>query len=1724
MRKNQFLYIAAFITIASMLFLLWREYRGLAVYAELSNRYSQVYSSYQNLHVQIGNAAVLNPNLLKATNTQKDIKPFFTDSVAIKAQLNLLQSIVSDTLNSKIAAALNKTVLKELSWLLNSNVPDSIIAHKPVIHITAFNTIDSLINQGIVQTQILIEERKKQLSEKTGQLELWITLFIVLSAVLLIYITISLLRQQSKRKSKELELETVFNRINDSVVSVDNNWRYTFLNDTALSTHPLGKAETIGKSLWDVHPEMEGTIFWDKYHEAMQSGKVVEVEDYYPAMGTWFSVKVYPSANGLTIFYKDVTQDKKAEQYLIQSLQEVSDYKFALDESSIVAITDHRGIINHVNDNFCRISKYSSEELIGQDHRMINSGHHSKNFIKNIWITIANGKIWNGEIKNKAKDGSTYWVDTTIVPFLNERGKPYQYIAIRTDISARKNLEEQQALFVSIVNYSHDAILSKTLGGVITSWNRGAEDIFGYTAAEIVGQHIATLIPTFYWSQEYEIMEKIRAGKIIDHYETERIRKDGTLIQVSLTISPLKDAEGNITGASKIVRDITKQKKAEQEISKLNAELEQKVLNRTDELLQAKNKLAETLEQASFSATIANNIQDPVISTDNHGIITRWNKAAELLLEWNAEEVIGKAGTEILTIDYLGITRESIFESLKQKNYWQGEVIYHTRSGSPVNVLITASQLRDAEGNITGNLALVRDITQRKKAEEKLREFEHFFNNSNDFSCIANTEGHFEIVNASFNKILGYSQNELATKPFMDFVHVDDVEKTMEAYESLKDGATVIHFINRYRKADGSYLLFDWNATPNPATGKLYCIARDITDRKKAEDALNKLNEELEQKVEERTKTIQRSEAQYRHIFSNNPMPMLVYDLDNFKILDVNQLALQQYGYSRQEFLSMTVLDIRPEEDKDRFMQLDHNYVVERPTYNKGIWLHRKKDGSNIQVEIVAHEVLFEGIKARLVLLKDVTEEKKMQELLIEREEQLELFIKHSPVSLAMLDKDMIYLAASNRWISDFGLDEKNLMGRSHYDIFPEITQAWKDIHQRCLKGVIEKNDEDLFVRQDGRKTWIRWAVHPWHKASGDIGGIIIFSEEITERKLSEAKLAASEMRFRMLIENSIEGIDLSDEFSNNIYRSSGATKITGFLPKENQMGLTHPDDLEIVRSKQAEMIKNPGIPVPFQARFRHALGHYLWIEGTLTNLLHVEGVHAFVTNFRDITQRKELEVLLHKANTLARIGGWELDLVKGAVFWSDITREIHETAADYEPDLQNGINFYKEGPGRDLIAQRVKEAVELGTPWDVELPIITAKNNERWVRSIGETEFADGKCLRVYGSFQDIDERKKAEIERERLNERLQLATKSAQLGLWDWDVKNNELIWDEGMYRLYNLTENEFTTVYEGWSSRVHTEDRQRVDNDIQLALAGKKEYSPEFRIVWTDSSVHYINASGIIERDNDGNAVRMTGFNWDVTERKKAEEKIKNINVELEEKVISRTEQLRKTNEELEAFSYSISHDLRAPLRGIIGFTNILEEDYSSKLDDEAMRITGVIKNNTIKMGNLIDDLLSFSRLGRQPISKTPVSFNKIINELIWEPGIKNNDRPVSWTIPALPAVHADPNTIRQVWMNLLSNAVKYSATVQHAAIEIGSYAESGKTVFFVKDNGVGFDTKYKDKLFKVFQRLHNAAEFEGTGVGLAIVEKIITKHGGLVWADAEPGKGASFYFSLPNEVTD
>jgi PAS domain S-box-containing protein len=269
----------------------------------------------------------------------------------------------------------------------------------------------------------------------------------------------------------------------------------------------------------------------------------------------------------------------------------------------------------------------------------------------------------------------------------------------------------------------------------------------------------------------------------------------------------------------------------------------------------------------------------------------------------------------------------------------------------------------------------------------------------------------------------------------------------------------------------------------------------------------------------------------------------------------------------------------------------------------------------------------------------------------------------------------------------------------------------------------------------------------------------------------------------------------------------------------------------------------------------------------------------------------------------------------------------------------------------------------------------------------------------------------------------------------------------------------------------------------------------------------------------KDMNGIVIGALSSAQDITERRLVEMEVEILNEELEQRVVERTEQLEAANKELEAFSYSVSHDLRAPLRSIHSYTNILLEEYEKKLDDEGKRLCGIISSSATQMSGLIDDLLSFSRIGRSDLHLSLIDMKTMVQSILDETAKKIESERIKLKTGKLHQAYGDTTLIGQVWSNLISNAIKYSAKKESPEISIGSQAYGNKITYYVRDNGVGFDMAYKHKLFGVFQRLHSHKEFEGNGVGLAIVQRIIKRHGGDVWAEGEVGKGATFYFSLP-----
>ena len=433
----------------------------------------------------------------------------------------------------------------------------------------------------------------------------------------------------------------------------------------------------------------------------------------------------------------------------------------------------------------------------------------------------------------------------------------------------------------------------------------------------------------------------------------------------------------------------------------------------------------------------------------------------------------------------------------------------------------------------------------------------------------------------------------------------------------------------------------------------------------------------------------------------------------------------------------------------------------------------------------------------------------------------------------------------------------------------------------------------------------------------------------------------------------------------------------------------------------------------------------------------------------------------------------------------------------------------------RDLWA-----TIASGRVWRGELKNKAKDGTFYWLDSTMVPFFDEQGKIRQYISIRaDITERKLAEAAVHDSEERFRtMANSMSQLA---WIAR------PDGFIFWYNLRWYEYTgkTPEEmegwGWQSVHDPVALPTVVVNWTAAITAGTSFEMEFPLRGADGSFRSFLTRGEPLKNADGQVVQWFGTNTDVTSLKQAEEKVQLLNADLEQRVIDRTVELETANNELEAFSYSVAHDLRSPLRSIDGFSRLVLEDFSQTLPEPGQRFLKKIRVSAQTMGTLIDDLLSLARLSRQELNKQATDTHKLVRNVLTELGSPWSDRVVKISIGALPVSSGDQALLKQVWINLLSNALKYTRKRETAQIEIGSTQLNGVDTFFIRDNGTGFDMAYADKLFGTFQRLHSADDFEGTGIGLAIVKRIILRHGGRVWAEAAVDRGATFSFTLEKE---
>jgi PAS domain S-box-containing protein len=767
-----------------------------------------------------------------------------------------------------------------------------------------------------------------------------------------------------------------------------------------------------------------------------------------------------------------------------------------------------------------------------------------------------------------------------------------------------------------------------------------------------------------------------------------------------------------------------------------------------------------------------------------------------------------------------------------------------------------------------------------------------------------------------------------------------------------------------------------------------------------------------------------------------------------------------------------------------------------------------------------------------IVRASDVTERRRVQAALRESEDRFKYIFDCSPLgkSITMPTGEIHVNQAFCRML---GYSRDELEHTRWQDITPpeDIALVQKQIDPILGGECDEVRFVKRYLHKDGSIIWADVATTLRRSEAGDPRYFVTAVMDITEQRRAQASLQASEERYRELVDHMASGVvvyeptgDEEDflirdfnsacERIEQIDREAVVGKlVTDAFPGVEEFGL-----LDVLRR-----VARTGMPEHYPTSLYRDQRLASWRENHVYRLPSGEVVAVY----EDVTERVRAEQeatrakeLMERAEEIGHAGAWEYDVKRDHVTWTSEVYRIHGLGSDYDPnDVSRDVGFYApESAG--IVAAAFRRAVDSGEPYDLEVELDRADGARIWVRTIGLPAVEDGDVVRVTGNIMDITERKRVDQALRDSEYRLRRFYEAGLVGVIYWNMDGEIVDANDRFLELVGYTRKELEAGEIDWVNMTPPEFRSLDERSVEeLKATGVNAVPFEKAYLRKDGTRLPIVIAGAMIDDERTNGVALV---LDISERKQAEEDLQRLNAELERRVLERTAQLDATNKELEAFAYSVSHDLRAPLRHISGFASILAEDAADSLDEDGRHCLDTISDSVREMGELIDDLLQFSRVGRVEMRITDVDMTDALSEALRPIRDETEGRSIEWSIGPLPQVLGDYALLRLVWANLLDNAVKYSRDRAPARIEIGTLdddAEPGEAVFFVRDNGVGFDMQYADKLFGVFQRLHDSAEFEGTGIGLANVQRTVTRLGGRVWAQAELDRGATFYFSLP-----
>ncbi|MGB9978374.1 PAS domain S-box protein [Methanobacterium sp.] len=1057
----------------------------------------------------------------------------------------------------------------------------------------------------------------------------------------------------------------------------------------------------------------------------------------------------------------------------------------------------------------------------------------------------------------------------------------------------------------------------------------------------------------------------------------------------------------------------------------------------------------------------------------------------------------------------------------------------------------------------SGYLVQIQDVTEGKKVlVESKEKYRSIFENSMDAILLTDTDGRILAANHATEKIFGYSKGKICKLSISNLVDTTDPRLSMESEDRKLNGKfqgelTFIRSNGSKFDAEISTRMFK-DVNGNERT---VLIIMDIARRKQIEEDLR------------------RNEKRYRELVDNANSIIIKMDKKGC-ITFFNKFAEKFFGFRKEEVIEKNVIGtIVPEtESSGRNLQKVINRIIKDPEahinienenitkegkrvwvswINKGIYndngevagilsigtdiTKSKKTEEELQK---AHKNLELKVKKRTkepnepndALRKEIQERKYVEEALVKSRNFLDKIINSIADPVFVKDSQHRWVLLNDAYCTLMGYSREELLGKSDYDFFPtrEADVFWEKDEEVFQTGAENVNEEE-FTDSEGNVHILVTKKTLYTDISGE-KYIVASIRDITERKQAENGLRSSEIKLKIAMDMAKLAYweyDVNSDlftFDDRFYKLYGTTAdqeggskmspeeyTQKFIPSEE----SHMVMEEIAKALETDdpnffgQIEHTIIGADGEKRF--IIVRYGVIKDDKGRTIKTYGANQDITEIRRVEEalydsEEKFREIFNKANDMISLNLMNEDGMPGRFI------EINEVGIKRlgytKEELLNMSPVDIVAP--DKRHEMPQNAARLWKNRHATFEIVHVTKDGRRIPIEVNNHLIDYRgritCLAI---SRDITRRKKSEEQLKQSEGSLSEAQRIAHIGNWNWDIKTNKLQWSAEIYRIFGLKPGKFSATYDDFLKRVHPDDRDRVDNAVKEALTGKK-YSIDHRIILNDGSERVVHELAEVIFDENNNPVQMIGTVHDITERKKVEERLKET-----------IEELERSNYELQQFAYITSHDLQEPLRTIASFTQLLERRYRGKLDSDADEFIEFIVDAAIRMKEMIQGLLEYSRVGTQKVEFKEVNMNTELDQALSNLHALINNNKAEITHDLLPKVLADQEQMVRVFQNLISNAIKFRKPDVLPRIHISCQIdkENNEYIFSVADNGIGIEKEYKNKIFEVFKRLHSMGKYEGTGIGLSVVKRIIEQYGGRIWVESELGKGSTFYFTLP-----